>query len=126
MTAASLFTANDSSIASSHHTSGDLHVFDSPAVSYEIVGPRAGPVVAVLGGISATKHVTASPSDHHRWWKTWLDQVEQSTRGTSGFSPSTTLRREAAAVRYDVRSGILLAAASTRSAYPRPTSGRAS
>lgn len=40
------------------------------ASSYEIVGPDSGPVVAVLGGISSTKHVTSSWSDQTPgWWE---------------------------------------------------------
>ena len=39
-------------------------------IDYEIVGPAGAPVVAVLGGISATKHVTATPSDPRPgWWE---------------------------------------------------------
>jgi homoserine O-acetyltransferase len=34
------------------------------------VGPRAAPVIAVLGGISASKHVTSSTSDQSAgWWE---------------------------------------------------------
>jgi homoserine O-acetyltransferase/O-succinyltransferase len=37
---------------------------------YEIVGPDNGPVVAVLGGISSSKHVTSSWSDQTPgWWE---------------------------------------------------------
>lgn len=46
---------------------------DSTAVRYEIVGPRGAPVVAVLGGISASRHVTASASDSSAGW--WEDIV---------------------------------------------------
>jgi homoserine O-acetyltransferase len=50
--------------------SSDLCEPDWPAVRYEIVGPRGAPVIAVLGGISATKHVTSSPSDPSPgWWE---------------------------------------------------------
>jgi len=42
-------------------------------VRYEIVGPRGAPVVAVLGGISASKHVTSSVSDPSPGW--WEDVV---------------------------------------------------
>ncbi|HEX9607174.1 MAG TPA: homoserine O-succinyltransferase [Gemmatimonadaceae bacterium] len=43
--------------------------FDAAAVHCEIVGPRGAPVIAVLGGISASKHVTSSGSDSSpgRW-----------------------------------------------------------
>lgn len=41
----------------------------SPAPRHEIVGPRGAPVVVVLGGISATRHVTASDHDPAPgWW----------------------------------------------------------
>ena len=51
----------------------DLPELDSRAARYEIVGPRAAPVVVVLGGISATRHVTASVSDPRPGW--WEDVV---------------------------------------------------
>jgi homoserine O-acetyltransferase len=39
-------------------------------VSYEIVGPLGAPVVAVLGGISSTRHVTSTASDPQPgWWE---------------------------------------------------------
>jgi len=44
-----------------------------PTVRYEIVGPRGAPVVAVLGGISASSHVTSSVSDPSAGW--WEDVV---------------------------------------------------
>ena len=40
-------------------------------VDYEITGPDGAPVIAVLGGISASKHVTSSPTDlRDGWWQT--------------------------------------------------------
>jgi len=45
----------------------------TPTVSYELIGPRGAPVVAVLGGISATRHVTASASSPEAGW--WEDVV---------------------------------------------------
>jgi homoserine O-acetyltransferase len=39
----------------------------------ELVGPRGAPVVAVLGGISASKHVTSSAVDSRSGW--WEDVV---------------------------------------------------
>lgn len=42
-------------------------------LSYEIVGPRGAPVVAVLGGISASRHVTSTPADPRPGW--WQDVV---------------------------------------------------
>ncbi|HJQ10753.1 MAG TPA: homoserine O-succinyltransferase [Gemmatimonadaceae bacterium] len=39
-------------------------------VTYEIVGPLGAPVVAVLGGISATRHVTTTALDGRPgWWE---------------------------------------------------------
>lgn len=46
---------------------------DGTAVHSEIVGPRGAPVIAVLGGISASKHVTSSGSDPSPGW--WEDVV---------------------------------------------------
>jgi homoserine O-acetyltransferase len=46
---------------------------DEAEVRFEIVGPRGAPVIAVLGGISASKHVTSSVSDPSRGW--WEDVV---------------------------------------------------
>ncbi|MEA2761835.1 MAG: homoserine O-acetyltransferase/O-succinyltransferase [Gemmatimonadaceae bacterium] len=46
---------------------------DAVEVRYEIVGPRGAPVIAVLGGISASKHVTSSVPDPSRGW--WEDVV---------------------------------------------------
>jgi homoserine O-acetyltransferase/O-succinyltransferase len=40
---------------------------------WEIVGPRGAPVIAVLGGISASKHVTSSASNPAPGW--WEDVV---------------------------------------------------
>jgi homoserine O-acetyltransferase len=42
-------------------------------VCYEIVGKSGAPVVAVLGGISASRHVTSSASDPRSGW--WDDVV---------------------------------------------------
>lgn len=45
------------------------------AARYELVGPAGAPVVVVLGGISATRHVTASDRDPSPGW--WDDIVGQ-------------------------------------------------
>jgi homoserine O-acetyltransferase len=43
---------------------------DTAEVRFEIVGPRGAPVIAVLGGISASRHVTSSVADPSRgWWE---------------------------------------------------------
>jgi homoserine O-acetyltransferase len=53
------------------HAPPTLH--DTAELRCEIVGPRGAPVIAVLGGISASKHVTSSVSDPSRGW--WEDVV---------------------------------------------------
>jgi homoserine O-acetyltransferase len=73
MTAVSVTTANDNPVSSTNESTNDLREFDPRAVRYEIVGPRSAPVVAVLGGISATRHVAASTSDPTPGW--WGDVV---------------------------------------------------
>ena len=50
-----------------------LREIDPPAVRYEIIGPRGAPVVAILGGISASRHVASSPLDSSAGW--WEDVV---------------------------------------------------
>jgi len=50
-----------------------LGEFDALAVHAEIVGPLGAPVIAVLGGISASKHITSSASDPSPGW--WEDVV---------------------------------------------------
>jgi homoserine O-acetyltransferase len=92
---------------------------DAAEVRFEIVGPRGAPVIAVLGGISASKHVTSSVSDPSRGW--WEDVVgagrDIDTRrfqvigidyvagGESGAPVSTTDQAEALATALD-RAGI--------------------
>jgi len=52
-------------------TADSRTTYTADGIDYEIVGPPGAPVVAVLGGISATKHVTATPSDARPgWWET--------------------------------------------------------
>src|ERR1700687_2500397 len=46
---------------------------DAAPLLCEIVGPRGAPVIAVLGGIFASKHVTLSASDPSPGW--WEDVV---------------------------------------------------
>jgi len=46
---------------------------ENEVISYEINGAEGAPVVAVLGGISASKHVASSASDPRRGW--WEDVV---------------------------------------------------
>ena len=72
MTATAVVTANGPRI-SSGKPSPRLSELDPIAVRYEIIGPRGAPVVAVLGGISASRHVASSPSDPSPGW--WEDVV---------------------------------------------------
>ena len=68
-----LDATSDPTNTSTLECSCSLGEFDSAAVHCEIVGPRGAPVIAVLGGISASKHVTASPRDPSPGW--WEDVV---------------------------------------------------
>ena len=72
MTATAVVTANGPRI-SAGNPSPRLSELDPIAVRYEIIGPRGAPVVAVLGGISASRHVASSPSDPSPGW--WEDVV---------------------------------------------------
>jgi homoserine O-acetyltransferase/O-succinyltransferase len=84
-----------------------------------LVGPRGAPVIAVLGGISASKHVTSSTSDPSPGW--WEDVVgpgraidtrvfrvlgiDYVTRGQGGEPVTTFDQAEALATALD-QSGI--------------------
>jgi homoserine O-acetyltransferase len=54
-------------------SSSNAAPFDGGFVSYEINGAAGAPVVAVLGGISASRHVASSPNDLRPGW--WEDVV---------------------------------------------------
>lgn len=58
-------------IASQSRPIIDSQIHRTPSgVSYEIVGPAGAPVVAVLGGISSTRHVTSTAIDPQPgWWE---------------------------------------------------------
>jgi len=73
MTATLLATTSDKIIAAEAEASPSFGDLDSASVRFEIVGPRDAPVIAVLGGISASKHVTSSPADLSPGW--WEDVV---------------------------------------------------
>jgi homoserine O-acetyltransferase len=73
MTATAVVPAEDTTISSTSQSSSRLRELDPQAVRYELIGPRGAPVVAVLGGISASRHVASSPSDPSRGW--WEDVV---------------------------------------------------
>lgn len=73
MTATVLVAADDRTSSPTSESSCRLGELDSPAVRYEIIGPRGAPVVAVLGGISASRHVASSALDSSPGW--WEDVV---------------------------------------------------
>jgi homoserine O-acetyltransferase len=73
VTVALLTTTSDQAIAPSAGPSRDFGGIDAASVNFEIVGPRGAPVIAVLGGISASKHVTSSAADPSTGW--WEDVV---------------------------------------------------
>jgi homoserine O-acetyltransferase/O-succinyltransferase len=73
MTVALLATTSDEAIATTPDASPGFAELDLASVRFEIVGPRGAPVIAVLGGISASKHVTSSPADPSLGW--WEDVV---------------------------------------------------
>jgi len=73
MTAALLATTSDQTIAATAEAPASFGDLDLASVRFEIVGPRDAPTIAVLGGISASKHVTSSPADLSPGW--WEDVV---------------------------------------------------
>jgi homoserine O-acetyltransferase/O-succinyltransferase len=73
MTASAVGTAGDPTISSVNPSPCRLRLLDPRAVRYEIIGPSDAPVVVVLGGISASRHVASSPSDPSPGW--WEDVV---------------------------------------------------
>jgi homoserine O-acetyltransferase len=73
MTAIALVPPGEPGITSTTEPSRGLRGLVAPEVQTEIVGPRGAPVIAVLGGISASKHVTSSPLDASPGW--WEDVV---------------------------------------------------
>ena len=74
MTTSSLFPVGDAtSLSSQSESSWSLPGQGALPVRYEITGPRSAPVIAVLGGISASRHVASSASDPSAGW--WEDVV---------------------------------------------------
>jgi homoserine O-acetyltransferase len=70
VTAPALVGADDSAIASAIEPSLRSTELDRSGVRFEIIGAHGAPVVAVLGGISASKHVASSPLDPSPgWWE---------------------------------------------------------
>lgn len=73
MTATAHAVTDGASIPSAGESSHRLGELDPRAVRFEIIGARGAPVVAVLGGISASRHVASSVSDPSPGW--WEDMV---------------------------------------------------
>ena len=70
MTASPVVSAGDATKLSGADPSWSFPERDPRTVRYEIIGPPGAPVVAVLGGISASRHVASSPSDSTAgWWE---------------------------------------------------------
>ena len=68
-----LASLSDQTISPAADPSREFGEIDATSVRFEIVGPPGAPVIAVLGGISASKHVTSSPADLTPGW--WEDVV---------------------------------------------------
>jgi homoserine O-acetyltransferase len=115
MTTPALVGADDPTISSTGESSYRFGEFDPPAVRYEIIGPHGAPVVAVLGGISASRHVASSAFDPSPGW--WEDVVgpgnaidtrqfqviciDYVTNGTNPASVTTVDQAEALAAALD-------------------------
>ena len=68
-----LASLSDQTISPAADPSREFGGIDATSVRFEIVGPPGAPVIAVLGGISASKHITSSPADLSSGW--WEDVV---------------------------------------------------
>jgi homoserine O-acetyltransferase len=75
MTATALVATDNPTISSISESSRHLPEVEPLAVRYEIIGPHGAPVIAVLGGISASRHVASSAFDASPGW--WEDVVGQ-------------------------------------------------
>jgi homoserine O-acetyltransferase len=73
VTVALLATKGDKAITAAREPAPSFGELDGESIRFEIVGPRGAPVIAVLGGISASKHVTSSSTDPTPGW--WEDVV---------------------------------------------------
>ncbi len=73
MTTSQVFSAAEATGLSGTEPSWNSPERDPRAARYEIIGPRGAPVVAVLGGISASRHVASAASDLSPGW--WEDVV---------------------------------------------------
>ncbi len=75
MSATGLVTPDDTTASSPDASAWSLPDHDPGVARYEIIGPRGAPVVAVLGGVSASRHVASSALDSSTGW--WEDVVGQ-------------------------------------------------
>jgi homoserine O-acetyltransferase len=73
MSTYALVAADDPPVSSASESFHRLSEIDPRAVRYEIIGPHGAPVIAVLGGISASRHVASSAFDPSPGW--WEDVV---------------------------------------------------
>lgn len=73
MTISALVVADDATTSSAGEASYRFAELGHPPVRYEIIGPHGAPVVVVLGGISASRHVASSALDPSPGW--WEDVV---------------------------------------------------
>jgi homoserine O-acetyltransferase len=75
MTATALVATDNQTVSSISESSRHLVEVEPSAVRYEIIGAHGAPVIAVLGGISASRHVASSAFDPSPGW--WEDVVGQ-------------------------------------------------
>jgi homoserine O-acetyltransferase len=115
MTAIKQLAVSDPSLETTAGPSFASRGFEVPAGQYEIVGPRGAPVIAVLGGISASKHTTSSASDPSAgWWEEVVGPgraidtrqfrvlgIDYVTSGTTKAPVTTTDQAEALAAALD-------------------------
>lgn len=73
MSTYALVAADDPTVSSTGESFHRIAEIDPQAVRYEIIGPHGAPVIAVLGGISASRHVASSACDPSPGW--WEDVV---------------------------------------------------
>jgi homoserine O-acetyltransferase/O-succinyltransferase len=113
--ASALAAVGDSEISTPGKSSCRSAELGPAGVLYEIIGPHGAPVVAVLGGISASRHVASSTLDASPGW--WEDVVgpgkaidtrqfrviciDYVTNGTSAAPVTTTDQAEALATALD-------------------------
>ena len=70
MSARAVATTREREIPSTNDAEFLIADSDSRSAEYEIVGPVGAPVIAVLGGISASRHTTSSAVDPSPgWWE---------------------------------------------------------